>query len=123
AQELTLALDHFHLHCAHGRIPKNGDFGEPGHGFFQQFQPFFSNSGKSKNTPVTCPPGREKLLIRPLVIGSDSRSSATIGMVVLAACAACTAAGLTATITSTLRSANSTASGAIRVGSPSAART
>jgi hypothetical protein len=46
---------------------------------------FLPNSGKSKNTPVTCPPGREKLLIRPLVIGSDSMSSATIGMVVLAA--------------------------------------
>src|SRR5262245_10797149 len=43
-------------------------------------------------------------------------------MVALAASAACTAAGLTGTMTSTLCSASSIASGAIRFGSPSAAR-
>src|SRR5262245_42124963 len=89
---------------------------------FSNSSHFLPNSGKSKNTPVTCPPGRDRLLIQPFAIGSDSKSSATIGMVALAASAACTPAGLTGSMTSTLRSASSTACGAMRFGSPSAAR-
>jgi hypothetical protein len=51
---------------------------------FSNSSHFLLNSGKSKNTPVTCPPGRDKLVINPLATGSDSRSSAMIGIVVLA---------------------------------------
>ena len=89
---------------------------------FSNSSHFLPNSGKSKNTPVICPPGHDRLLIQPFAIGSDSKSSATIGMVALAASAARTAAGLTGSMTSTLRSASSIASGAMRFGSPSAAR-
>jgi hypothetical protein len=48
-------------------------------------------------------------LIKPLPIGSDSKSNATMGVVVVADRAAFTAGALTATITSTLRSTNSIA--------------
>src|SRR5438874_9030677 len=66
-------------------------------------------SGASKNTPVTLPPGRFRLCAAPAAIGSDSRSSATMGMVCVARRAASRLPDATARITSTRLSANSLA--------------
>src|SRR6516225_6193215 len=45
---------------------------------FSNTNHFLLKSGKSKNMPVTWPPGRERLSIRPIVTGSDSKSSAQL---------------------------------------------
>src|SRR5258708_149736 len=54
---------------------------------------FALKSGKSRNTPVTLPPGRARLLTKPLATGSLSRSIAITGMLVVAPAAAWTAGG------------------------------
>ena len=58
------------------------------------------SSGKSRNTPVTFRPGRARLVTKPAATGSDSKSTATIGMDFVAPAAARTAAGPIATMPS-----------------------
>jgi hypothetical protein len=61
------------------------------------------SSGRSRNIPVTLPPGRAKLAINPALTGSVSKSCATIGIVAVTRLAACTAGGPAAWMSSTLR--------------------
>src|SRR5262249_8506110 len=84
---------------------------------------FALKSGKSRNTPVTLPPGRARLLTKPLATGSLSRSIAITGMLVVAPDAAWTAGGPAATMTPTRLLTKSVASAGKRETSPSAIRT
>ena len=58
---------------------------------------------------MTLPPGRARLVTSPVASGSDSRSTATIGIVRVAFAAATTAAGEIAAMTSTGRRTSSAA--------------
>ena len=82
---------------------------------------FAVKSGKSRNTPVMFPPGHARVAATPLVTGSVSRSSAIIGMVRVANRAACSTRGPFAMNTFAFFAMTS-ATGAIRAGSPSAVR-
>src|SRR5262249_16574408 len=92
-----------------------------GHRLFQQLDPLFAEVRKIEKHAGHLS-ARPRQALDQAACESDSRSSATIGVVALAARAAWMAAGLTGSMTSTLRSASSIASGAMRFGSPLAAR-
>ena len=83
---------------------------------------FAAKSGRSRNTPVTLPPGRARVATTPLATGSVSKSIATIGMVRVADLAAFSIREPLAMITLTFFAMTSATRGAIRAGSPSAAR-
>ena len=79
-------------------------------------------SGPEVNVvPVTLPPGRARLATNPLATGSFGKII-TIGMVLVAFFAACTAEPAGATMTSTLRRTNSAARSGNRSTLPSAHR-
>ena len=61
-------------------------------------------------TPVMLPPGRDRLLTKPVATGSPPASVDTIGMVVVAFLAAMAAGKLKVRITSTLLATRSLAS-------------
>ena len=83
---------------------------------------FAPKSGKSRNTPVTLPPGRARLPTHPLAIGSLSRSIAITGITFVAPLAACTAVGPAAMMASTVPFTKSAARAGKRDWSPSASR-
>ena len=83
---------------------------------------FAVKSGKSRNTPVTLPPGRARVAATPLATGSVSKSIATIGMVRVADRAAFSIGGPLAMITLTFLAMTSATRGPICARSPSAAR-
>ena len=69
-----------------------------------------ASPGWSRKSPVMFPPGWARLRANPAPMGSLSRSTATIGIVLVASLAARTAAGPTANSTSTWRSTSSATS-------------
>jgi hypothetical protein len=77
----------------------------------------------SRKTPVTFPPGRDKLATQPAATGSVSRSTPTMGVVRLASRAAAMPDGATATSTSRRSDASSSANIRKRSWEPSATRT
>src|SRR6266481_8098489 len=80
------------------------------------------SSGRSRNTPVILPPGFARLRTNPIATGSLSRSTATIGMWLVACLAAASAAAPRTKRTSTLSRTRSAASWDSRSGLPSACR-
>ncbi len=80
------------------------------------------SSGRSRNTPVMLPPGCAKLRTKPIATGSLSRSTATVGMWLVASLAAASAAAPLTTRTATLSRTRSAASWDSRSGLPSACR-
>ena len=80
------------------------------------------SSGRSRNTPVILPPGCAKLRTNPIATGSLSRSTATVGMWLVACLAAASAAAPRTKRTSTLSRTRSAASWDSRSGLPSACR-
>ena len=80
-------------------------------------------SGISRKKPVMLPPGRARVLIHPLAMGSLSKSWATMGILLVASLAAATRTGpLGATITSTLSPTRSRAAGSSSSGLKLASR-
>jgi hypothetical protein len=70
---------------------------------------FAGQFGKVEKLSVTLPPGRLRLRAHPFATGSLSRSTPTMGIVLVAFTAAATAYGEAATITSHLSATNSPA--------------
>src|SRR4051794_36723327 len=80
------------------RVPQHAEFGELGHGPPQHLQTLRTKLWQIEKDASTFPPGCHRLVAQPLATGSDSRSTAMIGTVLVALYAACTADGLTAAI-------------------------
>ena len=72
------------------RVDEHSHDGRRGDQLVQQLQPFGAHLHVQVVTPVTLPPGRFRLATRPVATGSSAVEK-TIGMVVVAALAACAA--------------------------------
>src|SRR5262249_25826786 len=123
AERAGRRLNLVHLQCGNGitDIRQAGQPAETGDDLAQEFESLASKIGVRADRPVTLPPGRARLAIRPVPTGSPITAE-TIGMTPVACFAAMTGGVAYVTMTSTLSRTNSAAISARRSLRPSAQR-